>query len=636
MSDVETTTLGPAACNFSGHHNLVVGDTYYIGSRDLDPARLVAFHLPSRRVTAQRDFPGYRHVSALVEHGDTLYAAVQRDRKHSTLFGWHLPTGRTEPVAEIGGITVWALKVGDDRRMYLVGQEDTLSLNAIDLDTGTVTVVATPDADAAQPPTTVITEDRIFFGTGGVVGDERSGTTRTAELFEIDRATGATRSILPPELAGDLSLVGLAVVGDRMFVGTKAVDGPAAFAVLSMDDYSVRSIDRPAGPTGFWAIIEVGEDLCCFSGSAIYRYRAATGEIAKVADLGGALAGGLQHHDGTMLAMAWPMPWPAGPPGTTLHLYDLATGQLERVEIPELGRPVDAQPVQSLTAAGDRVYAAAAHLDVHDVRAGTVTKSLELPRSVKAMAVAEGGAAAGTLFAGLYDAGELWAYDPVGGHCHRVGAFPPDCARAWDMAWDAGTDLVLTVSAPDGPRGGGALTVYAPATGKLDGHLDPVGPAAVPVVLAAGAGLVFVAGARGPDDGPLACWDPVDGRRVWLADPGLGGQGALAHRDGLLYGITGRGLLYAFDVDRREVVGRRALDRRLWSGRGRLAWSAGCLYAGSGRAVLQVDPSDLEVTVLADELDGKWVGGRPGLGVDGDGNLYTLRGTALLRISGGR
>jgi hypothetical protein len=203
------------------------------------------------------------------------------------------------------------------------------------------------------------------------------------------------------------------------------------------------------------------------------------------------------------------------------------------------------------------------------------------------------------------------------------------------MTWDAGTDLVLTVSAPDGPRGGGALTVYAPATGKLDGHLDPVGPAAAPVALAAGDGRVFVGGGRGADGGPLACWDPADGRRLWLDDPALGGrQGALAYRDGLLYGITGRGLLYAFDVGRREVVGRRALESRLWSGRGRLAWSGDCLYAGSGRAVLRVDPADLDVTVLADDLDGKWVGGRPGLGVDGDGNLYTLRGTTLLRISG--
>ena len=41
--------LGPAVVQFSLMSSILVGDIVYIGSRNLDPVRIIAFHVPSGR-----------------------------------------------------------------------------------------------------------------------------------------------------------------------------------------------------------------------------------------------------------------------------------------------------------------------------------------------------------------------------------------------------------------------------------------------------------------------------------------------------------------------------------------------------------------------------------------------------------
>ncbi len=618
------TEMGPAVSNFAGYHNLVLKDTYYIGSRGSEPARIAGYHLPTWRTAVVRDFPGFREISALVADGDLLYVAVRNQRKQTVIFSWDTVAGRVAPVATLPGLTIWALKVAADGLLYAVCGE-TLSVHEIDLRTGASRVLFTPDAATARPPTIVVTPDRIYFGAGG----RRPDDAIRATLFTIDRATGAVSSILPAELAGDQSVVGLLLAGDRLFIGTKTETSPAHFAVMSLPGHDLEYIGQPGGHTGFWALLEAADgEVCFFSSTKVYRYLASAPGIEELADLGAVIAGGLQYYRGELLAMAWPVPWPAGPPATFLHRYDVTAGRLHTSEIPELAMPMRAEPVHALAAGGGQVYAAAWDLHRHDPRTRTVTKVLGMPRTIKAMAVAGGGAAPGRLYAAIHEAGELWSYDPVSDGMRRLGAFPQGRARPWDMAWDKDNDLIVVGTGAAQP-GGGALGIYDPSRGDLRTYPDPCGPGDAVYATAPGDGLLFLAGADG--GGHLACWDPVTGRRLWDQDAGHGAAAtALTFGGGLLYGITRPGTFFAFDTVTRRLVHSAPLPPGLWPGLGKLVWlDGGRVYGASRDAVFRIDPGTLRVTVLASGLKGQWVGGRAGLAAGDDGELYTLRHRTL-------
>lgn len=620
-------TLGPASSSFAGYHNLVHGDTYYIGSRGTDPARVVGYHLPTWQVGVVREFAGFHEVSALVADGDLLYVAVQDRRRQTRIFSWDTAAQRAEPVADIAGLTIWALKVAGDGVLYAVGGES-LSLHEIDLRTGSSRILFTPDSQVTQPPTIVVTADRIFFGSGAQSVGAGKGQ---ACLLEIDRVSGSVTSILPPELAGDLCVVGLLLAGGRLCIGTKAADHPAHFAVMSLPGRTLEFIDQPAGPTGFWALLEADDSVCFFSGTKVYRYRLRQRDITELADFGGAIAGGLQYYRGEVVAMAWPMPRPAGPPKTILHRYHLASGALHKCEIAELNREVRSDPVHSIAAGDGRVYAAAWDLDVHDVRSRTISKVLGMPRMIKAMAVAGDGSASGLVFAAIYDAGQLWTYDPSSSRMQQVGAFLPGHNRPWDMAWDQDNDLVLVGVAAD-QAGGGSLSIYDPATGRLRSYLDPCGPGEAVHAVAPGSGLAYLAGARSAAAaGHLACWDPVAGERLWTRDPWPGeAPSALAFGEGLLYAITRAATFLVFDTESQEIIHRAALSPGVWPGPGKLTWvSSRCIYGASRNAIIKIEPGTFRLSVLASNLNGQWVGGRACLAVGAAGEIYTLRDRAL-------
>ena len=92
----QITDLGPAVVQFSLMSSLLVGDTVYIGSRNLNPVRIIGFHLPTRTITSRTDLGSGYSIQALAADstGRYLYAGVLREGVDGkpNLYRWDLST----------------------------------------------------------------------------------------------------------------------------------------------------------------------------------------------------------------------------------------------------------------------------------------------------------------------------------------------------------------------------------------------------------------------------------------------------------------------------------------------------------------------------------------------------------------
>ena len=84
--------------------SVLVGDTVYIGSRNLDPVRIVAFHVPTRKVIGQTELATGYSIQALAADstGRYLYAGVLHDAigPQPNLYRWDLTTLSTHGNAD--------------------------------------------------------------------------------------------------------------------------------------------------------------------------------------------------------------------------------------------------------------------------------------------------------------------------------------------------------------------------------------------------------------------------------------------------------------------------------------------------------------------------------------------------------
>src|SRR3954452_1201646 len=59
------TDLGPAVVQFALMSAIVVGDVVYIGTRNVQPCRVVAYHVPTRKVIGRADLTTGYSIQAL-------------------------------------------------------------------------------------------------------------------------------------------------------------------------------------------------------------------------------------------------------------------------------------------------------------------------------------------------------------------------------------------------------------------------------------------------------------------------------------------------------------------------------------------------------------------------------------------
>ncbi|MGW4996095.1 outer membrane protein assembly factor BamB family protein [Streptomyces hydrogenans] len=627
-SCTRVTDLGPGIEQFALMSALRIGDTVYIGSRNLEPTRVLAFHLPTRKVVAQTVLGVGHSIQALAADstGRYLYAGIltKGDEGKPNLFRWDLTTP-DEPAVGVGRTEdrdVRDLAVAPDGTVYAVGgiPGKAPALWRYDPATGEVTKLGVPDPKATLARAVAATDTTVFFGAGSVLSGGE-GASR-ASLYAYDRAAGTFADVTPPEMEEDPSLRDLLVAGDRLVVSTSGSTEPAKLAVMDLADLSSYVVTTTTGKV-VKNLTADGDTVCFATDTGLYSYATGTGVTTPVAfdgDLGEVW--GLDAVDGTLTVVSGY--------GFVGEL-DPATGRAVVTDLGEAGAPVTPQTTMGIAADHRYAYVGGNNgIARHDLRTGEVV-NLRAPGEAKDAEVLDG-----VLYTGQYSSQGMWTYDPLkGGQPHQLAAFPAEQNRPLDVCYDPVNELLL-VGVQSDTEGGGSLWTYAPGTGRKAAHINPVDANQLVRAVATRDGVAYLGGdnptAQGPR-GTIVAFDPVAGRELWRLDlPGslTTGTAALAARGRHLYGLTRKGGFFVVDLTIRRVV-HTADHRAVCPGFAAMVTSRGVVYGVSDTTLFRFHPKTFAVSIVVPEINGAWYSG-PHVNADHRGRLYTMRGHHLVRV----
>ncbi|WP_329126587.1 outer membrane protein assembly factor BamB family protein [Streptomyces sp. NBC_01465] len=622
------TDLGPAVVQFSLMSSVLIGDTVYIGSRNIDPVRIIALHLPTRRVVAQTDITNGHSIQALAADptGRYLYAGVlqKADVGKPNLFRWDLtaPGTPAEPVGRIGDRDVRALSVAPDGFLYAVGGGADTAPALWELDPATLTVrnAGTPGPPGTLARAVAATATTVFFGAGTTFNG--GGDSGRATLYAYDRSTGAFTSVAPAEMESDPSIRDLAVMGDKLVVGTAASTESAKVGVMDLEDLSSYAVATSSG-TVVKSFTAIGDTVYYASESGILAYDTSSNSVSPVV------------FDGPDLGEIWGVDSRDGKVVVTSAFgfvaeIDPGAGTSTVTDLGEAGAPKAAQTAMGLAAGGGYVYVGGTGtIARHSLRSGAIV-NLHAPGEAKD-SVIYGGA----LYTGQYNAQGIWRYDPDGGDpISQVAAFPSGQNRPLDVTLDRKNGLVLAGVQCD-TEGGGSLWTYDPRKRRSQCFVNPIDAMQCLRGIASQDGVAYLGGDNTLATGPrstVVAFDPVRGKELWRIDPQqTAGCAALAVRGRHLYGLSRKGGLFVIDLRTRTLV-HTADVRTVCNGFAAMVTNQGVVYGVSDTTVFRFDPRTFAVTTVVAAINGAWYSGSH-LTNDEAGHLYTLRGRNLVRIT---
>src|SRR5699024_3199050 len=113
--------LGPGVVSFPFMSGSVTGDTIYLGSRDLAPSRVAAFHVPTGQVTQNFTLGNGEYVEGLFPDGQGgLYAGVTH-ADGINLYRCDLETGTVHEAAAVPGLRIRDVSVAPDGIVHVTG-----------------------------------------------------------------------------------------------------------------------------------------------------------------------------------------------------------------------------------------------------------------------------------------------------------------------------------------------------------------------------------------------------------------------------------------------------------------------------------------------------------------------------------
>lgn len=610
------TTLGPASVTNALGNAEFVGDTLYTATRGLAPNVVGAYDVIADQVTANHDIPTGIGAWAMTKVGTDVYIGTHIP---SDLYKLDTLTGGVTKVAAFDDHFIWNITASPDGKVYL-GMSETGRVAEYDPVTG-----ATRDLGVASPGEQYVRSiaadaDTVYAGVGA-----------HAHLVAIDRATGAKKEILPPELATRDFVASMAMSATHLAMG---ISSQGELLVLNKADPADYRIVRAPGEKYVTAVTFLGEHVY-FTGrptGALYRYDPGTGQVETLGvPYPEAGTPALLAHDGRV--------W--GVQDGAVFVYDPATGGLDYRNL--VARGLRAGPEQPMNVFSDGRYVYAGGkggIQVHDGSGGS--RRVGVPGEPKSMVEVDG-----RVYAGVYTGALLYGHEPGTDTATLLARIGNRQDRPRDMTYDARTGTIVIATQPEPGQEGGALSLYDPDTGELDVRRPAVPDQSVYSV-AAQRGTAYLGTyvqegfGLPPKTGTarLAAYDLRARRLLWQIEPVPGAAyiADVVHWRGMVYGVSDTGVLFEADPRRRKVT--RTV--RVGGFGGDLAIQGGHLYGVSGEAVsrgdlvYRLDPRTFTPHPLADGLAGDWFDGAK-LTADPAGcGLYTLRGRELIRIATGR
>ncbi|MFF2843631.1 hypothetical protein [Paenarthrobacter sp. NPDC057981] len=619
-SGPQITDFGPAVVQFSLMSSLLVGDTVYIGSRNLNPVRIIGYHLPTGRVTSRTDLGTGYSIQALAADpgGRYLYAGVLRDGVDGkpNIYRWDLstPASPAVGVGETGDRDIRALAVAPDGKVYAAGggvTTDAPSLWEYDPETNATTSWGVPDPGATIAQAVAATASYVYFGTGSTLGGGNGSSP--GRLFAFDRTTKAFTNILPAEVASGVSVTSLSVLDGQLGVGVK---GPGKSVLINLADHSKYTIIAKTGVM----FRQLGNQVFFVKEPGVWAYNMTTKKITQILTEDVGAMWGLDVYLGKALTVSSYDVIEIDPAAKTAVKHDLT----------EAGAPGGPQLCMGLaTGAGDVYVGGTGVIARHQLASSNVSYLRATGEAKDAVVVG------GVLFTGQYNSRGILAYDPTTGQLpYQVAALPTGQNRPLDVCWDAVNGLVIA-GAQNDTGGGGCFAAYNPGTTQVITKVNPIDNLQMVRAVATRNGVAFLGGDNIYADGPrstVVAWDPVANQELWRLDPGQStGIAALAVQGKYLYGMSRRAAgLFVVDLETRQVVHRGDLSS-VCTDFGALQVSRGIVYGVSDTTVFRIDPKTFAVSVVVAGINGGWYSG-PHITADEDGLLYTLQGPNLVRI----
>lgn len=625
-SRTTVSDLGPGLVEFGLMSGLLVGDTIYIGSRNLSPTRVAAYHVPTRTVTAATELGPGKFVQGLAvdPSGRYLYTGVvyDGDSDQPNLYRWDLqsPATPATPIGHLPGLFVRNVTVAPDGIVYYVGKEKEPGIWEYDPETGNVSNVGIPDPRATQSRAIAASASTIYYGAGSNLagGDGAS----KASLFAVDRVTHEITSIIPAQLVDDSAARDMAIIGDHLYAGTEASAGNAHIAIISLADPAdtvvvevpgkSAKLFREHGGDVYFAITDPGR---------IVRYRPGAAE-AEVLPIEGQIGEiwGLDVFEGRLMVTT--------AAGLVVEV-DIATLATTTTRLVDAGAPADPQLGMSVAAGAGAVYVGGnGIIAMHDLATGAVSNLLASGEAKDSLVLD------GVLYTGQYNSIGFCAFDPaVDERLRVIGALPREQNRPQDIDYDA-RNRMLVAGVQSDSQGGGALATYSFADGGVRLAVNPFGGEQMVRAVSMKDGIAYIAGENTYKTGlrgEIAAWDPVRMLELWRIDPATSkGIASLATHGHHLYAMGVGGELVVVDLRRKRIAHRADLTGLVPS-RSRLAVSRGRVYGVSVSHLFRIDPKTFEATSVVADLDAEWYG-TPDLSVDEEGRIYTFRGRNLIQV----
>ncbi len=583
------------------------GERAFLVSRGLAPATLGVYDIDARRVVDNIELPTGDGGWGATVAGSDVYVGT-----YGTTADVHRvnpDTGAVRQVARMEGDTfVWDLATAPDGQV-IGGSSPSGRVFAYDPATDAVRDYGAAYAGEMYVRSVAVDETTIFAGTG-----------THAHLVAVDRASGAKRDILPPELAGESWVYDLTVTDDYIVAGTEP---NGMLAVIDRDDPSSYTVVR----TGTRTVdqVTVADGAVWFStrtDGALHRYDLATGEVRTVATPS-------PNEETRLVAVRGDRVFGVSGSGGAWYA-DPASGSSELIDLQDAGLRAGPEGVQSLAAQDGRVFVGGHWaLTVHDTDRGT-SQRYRLSGEPKAMTTV-----GNRLYFAQYPGATIGTWTARGGY-EEVAPLAELQNRPRDVHYDPRSKLLLVASMAEYGHLDGALTLYDTRTGETAGYRGIVDDQTINAVATHGttAYIATQIGSSGINptttEAKIAAFDLRTRRVLWETVPlaGVTSIRHVAYLDGLLYATAGD-RVFAFDPATRRVVRTVSLPG---AGGEIKAWH-GSLFTVTADRIVRLDPRTLASTVVADCLGAQWFN-EPNLAIDADRDVaYTIAGRRVARFA---